>query len=829
MFRLAFVAVVALSVHVILSASQQLHTAHAARAAVRHSSKYADVWYQGQSQASVLLQTQVQARAAASRSTPEQVQLQKDHPLHSASADQAADSVSRITEGASTAFVVCSCILGALFAAYQYHKVRQVEIVVGSDHPSQATDALLKNDEKELAIVDIHGAIEQGAKSFLWAEYKICFMFIIVFGTIVFLLVGSSADSWWQGAFSFVAFAVGGTTSILSGYIGMLVAVYANVRTTISAQKGYGPAFDIAFRAGAVMGFALCSLALAMLYLLLTTFFLHFEANTVSLMEAIASYGLGGSSIALFGRVGGGIYTKAADVGADLVGKVEAGIPEDDPRNPAVIADNVGDNVGDVAGMGADLFGSFAEASCAALVIASHSPELSSNWNSLCFPLLISALGIVVCLLTSFYATWVYPVKEEKEVETALKMQLIISTVLMTPLLYYIAWLFLPVDFTINDLPCHQWGAFVCIAVGLWAGLITGLVTEYYTSHSYKPVREVADSCQTGAATNIIYGLALGYKSVIIPVLALATAIFFAFYMCHMYGIALAALGMLSSLSTGLTIDAYGPICDNAGGIAEMAQLGEEVRDITDALDAAGNTTAAIGKGFAIGSAALVSLALFGAFVTRLQISGGAVNILQPMVFSGLLIGAMLPYWFSAMTLKSVGIAAQAMVAEVRHQFKTIEGLMEGKAKPDYHRCVEISTNASLREMIAPGALVMLTPIITGYFFGIHAVCGLLAGGLVSGVQMAISASNTGGAWDNAKKYIEQGNFGGKGGDPHKAAVVGDTVGDPLKDTSGPSLNILMKLMAIISLVFADFFHEHSLARGCTWAGYPPVKGLCGN
>ena len=398
------------------------------------------------------------------------------------------------------------------------------------------------------------------------------------------------------------------------------------------------------------------------------------------------------------------------------------------------------------------------------------------------------------------------------------KRQLIYSTMFLTPVLFALSFS-LPAEFCFTA--ATRYGAFFCVAIGLWAGLAIGLITEYYTSHSYSPVREVSDSCRTGAATNIIYGLALGHKSTIVPAVALGVVIFVSLQLCGFYGCSLAALGMLSSLSIGLTIDVYGPITDNAGGIAEMAELGSDVRHVTDTLDAAGNTTAAIGKGFAIGSAALVSLSLFGAFVSR--IPGGdkfIVNVLEPIVFCFLLIGAMLPYWFSAMTMKSVGLAAAKMVEEVRRQFSTIPGIMDGTGKPDYERCVAISTKASLAEMLAPGCLVIFTPILTGMLFGVHALTGLLVGSLVSSVQMAISSSNSGGAWDNAKKYIEGGALGGKGSDAHKAAVVGDTVGDPLKDTSGPALNILMKLMAIISLVFADFFVAHSFARGLKWAGY---------
>ncbi|KAG0480037.1 hypothetical protein HPP92_010895 [Vanilla planifolia] len=521
--------------------------------------------------------------------------------------------------------------------------------------------------------------------------------------------------------------------------------------------------------------------------------------------------------MALFGRVGGGIYTKAADVGADLVGKVERNIPEDDPRNPAVIADNVGDNVGDIAGMGSDLFGSYAESSCAALVVASISSfGVNHNFTGMC-PLLISSIGIIVCLLTTLFATDFFEIKAVKEIEPALKRQLIISTVLMTIGIALVSWLALPPSFTIfsfgEQKEVKNWELFFCVAIGLWAGLVIGFVTEYFTSNAYSPVQDVADSCRTGAATNVIFGLALGYKSVIIPIFAIAISIYVSFSLAAMYGIAVAALGMLSTIATGLAIDAYGPISDNAGGIAEMAGMSHRIRERTDALDAAGNTTAAIGKGFAIGSAALVSLALFGAFVSRAAIT--SVNVLSPKVFIGLIVGAMLPYWFSVtMTMKSVGSAALKMVEEVRRQFNSIPGLMEGTTKPDYATCVKISTDASIKEMILP-APWSCSPLIVGTFFGVETLSGVLAGALVSGVQIAISASNTGGAWDNAKKYIEAGasehakSLGPKGSDCHKAAVIGDTIGDPLKDTSGPSLNILIKLMAVESLVFAPFFATH--------------------
>jgi inorganic pyrophosphatase len=473
--------------------------------------------------------------------------------------------------------------------------------------------------------------------------------------------------------------------------------------------------------------------------------------------------------------------------------------------------------------MGADLFGSFAESSCAAMVIAAQSPTIGGLSNNatgaLYLPLIITAAGILVCIVTSFVATHMCSVRSEAEIEPALKRQLLVSTILMTPVSYGICASFLPATFkltaTLTAVTNTQ--IFICICMGLWSGLIIGYITEYFTSHSYSPVRQVAASCETGAATNIIYGLALGYKSVVIPVLCLAATIYVSYSYAGMFGIACAALGILSTLPIGLTIDAYGPICDNAGGIAEMSGMDEEVRERTDALDAAGNTTAAIGKGFAIGSAALVSLALFGAFVTtvsnspnpadNLELKG--VNILRPWVFSGLLVGAMLPYWFSAMTMKSVGKAALKMVQEVRRQFRENPAILTGEAPADYESCIAIATDASLKEMIPPGALVMLTPLIVGFLFGVEALAGLLVGALVSGVQMAISSSNTGGAWDNAKKYIEGDNLGegkGKGTDYHVAAVIGDTVGDPLKDTSGPALNILIKLSAIISLVFAHAF-----------------------
>jgi len=735
----------------------------------------------------------------------------------------------------SSLIIVLAGVIAILFALYQYSLIAKVQVKAGGGSSEALVNSSSESAEQTRKLVEISEAISEGANAFLFAEYRICMMFLVVFGAVVLFLIYWGTSSWNEAAFTTLAFEMGGITSIIAGFIGMRVAVFANVRTTIRAQAaGWKDCFNVAFRAGSVMGFALTGLGLLMLYLGLIIFDTQFKFNDCivltddgcpaykakTLMECIAGYGLGGSSIAMFGRVGGGIYTKAADVGADLVGKVVHGIPEDDPRNPATIADNVGDNVGDVAGMGADLFGSFAESSCATLVVASQSIKLvEEGWDALMFPLLVSAGGILVCLVCSFIATHLKPVAEESDVETVLKVQMVATTILITPVTYGLAVWFLPSTFATGTVShVSPTDAFICVAMGAWGGLIIGIITEYYTSHSYTPVREVADSCKTGAATNIIYGLALGYKSAIIPVMVLAFAVYMSLHLADMYGVALAAVGMLSTLATGLTIDAYGPVCDNAGGIAEMCELPEYVREKTDALDAAGNTTAAIGKGFAIGSAALVSLALFGAFSTR--VNATSVSILDPITFAGLLMGAMLPYWFSAMTMKSVGLAAQEMVVEVSRQFRETPGLLEGTAgiKPDYQRCIIISTDASLREMVLPGALVMLSPIVAGSFFGVYAVMGLLAGGMVSGVQMAISSSNTGGAWDNAKKYVEkapQGSeLGGKGSEIHKAAVVGDTVGDPLKDTSGPALNILMKLMAIISLVFADYFTQINDGQG---------------
>jgi K(+)-stimulated pyrophosphate-energized sodium pump len=664
-------------------------------------------------------------------------------------------------------------------------------------------------DEKDGARLRfIHGAIADGAMAFLKQEYKFLTIFMVVFAAIIAILIDDThTPDIREGIYTALAFLFGGAISIASGYIGMKVATQGNARTTVAAKKDISSAFDVAINSGAVMGFALVGLAtlgLVLIYVIMSFLLADLgQENNHILMEVIAGFGLGGSTIALFARVGGGIFTKAADVGADLVGKVEQGIPEDDPRNPAVIADNVGDNVGDVVGMGADLFGSCAESTCAAMVISAV--VFAADPNALLYPILISAIGIPISLVTKLLVS----VKDENDVAPALMKLLIISSALMAVVMFFFTMALIPEFFELNGEQYTNMGVYGCFLSGLIAGLAVGLLTGYYTSENYGPVKELARSCETGVATNIIYGLALGYKSTVLPYLAIAVSIFVSWDLAGMYGVAIASLGMLGTLVIALMIDAYGPVADNAGGIAEMVGLDKEVRRRTDILDSAGNTTAAIGKGFAIGAAILTSLALFAAFITAASTLTGepiSMSLLEPLVFTSLFIGAVLPFLFSAMTMKSVGKAAFDMIEEVRRQFKEIPGIMEGTGEPDYAQCVAISTQAALREMIAPGILIMGTPLLAGFLFGVEAVAGILAGSLVTGGVLAIASSNSGGAWDNAKKYIEAGNLGGKGSEEHTAAVVGDTVGDPLKDTSGPSLNILIKLSAILSLVFAPFF-----------------------
>lgn len=683
-----------------------------------------------------------------------------------------------------------SSIMAMLSAMYFAKSV--VKIPVVGDNPDQ-----------EKKFKDISEAISEGAMAFLAKEYKYVGIFAILFAILMVVTLDHGNTPLHEGLYSAISFLIGALTSSISAFLGMKIATLGNVRTTIKAKIGLAEAFKVAFNSGAVMGFGLVGLAVFGLITMCIAYGTFIEEKEL-LMEMVAGFGLGGSTAALFGRVGGGIYTKAADVGADLVGKVEQGIPEDDPRNPAVIADNVGDNVGDIAGMGADLFGSCAEATCAALVIGATSAAIAENTFAIYFPIIISALGIPISLITCFTAKLD---SNATSAEPVLKKQLLVSTILMTIACVFLTKLGMLESFVINGKTVTNNGVLVSLLSGLWSGLLIGYVTEYYTSHSYVPVREVANASKTGPATNIIYGLALGYKSSLIPVVALAVTVYLSWSLAGMYGIAIAALGMISTIAIGLTIDAYGPVSDNAGGIAEMVELGPEIRQRTDLLDAAGNTTAAIGKGFAIGSALLTALALFAAFLVRSNIQ--ALDLLSPLVFAGLLIGGVLPFIFTAQTMKGVGIAANAMIEEVRRQFRENPGILKGTQKPDHRTCVAISTDAAIKEMIAPGLLVMVTPLLFGYLFGVEALAGLLAGSLVAGLVLAVSASNSGGAWDNAKKYIETGALGGKGSDAHKAAVVGDTVGDPFKDTSGPSINILMKLMAILSLVFAPFFVKH--------------------
>ena len=687
-------------------------------------------------------------------------------------------------------------LLGLGIACFYMKKVYSIPLDMGLDEKSATR------------LRFIHGAIAEGAMAFLKQEYKFLAIFMVSFAVIIAILIDDShTPDIREGIYTAFAFLFGGAISIASGYIGMKVATQGNARTTVSAKKDISDAFDVAINSGAVMGFALVGLAtlgLVLIYLIMKFLLADLgEENNHILMEVIAGFGLGGSTIALFARVGGGIFTKAADVGADLVGKIEQGIPEDDPRNPAVIADNVGDNVGDVAGMGADLFGSCAESTCAAMVISAV--VFAADPNALLYPVLISAVGIPISLITKLLVE----VKTEEDVATGLMKLLIISSVLMAVVMFFFTMALVPEFFELNEEQYTNVGVYWCFLSGLIAGLVVGLLTGYYTSDNYNPVKELAKSCETGVATNIIYGLALGYKSTVLPYLAIAICIFVSWELAGMYGVAIASLGMLGTLVIALMIDAYGPVADNAGGIAEMVGLDKEVRRRTDILDSAGNTTAAIGKGFAIGAAILTSLALFAAFITAASKLMGeqiSMSLLDPLVYTSLFIGAVLPFLFTAMTMKSVGKAAFDMIEEVRRQFKTIPGIMEGTGDPDYAQCVAISTQAALREMIAPGILIMGTPLVTGYLFGVEAVAGILAGSLVAGGVLAIASSNSGGAWDNAKKFIEAGNLGGKGSDVHTAAIVGDTVGDPLKDTSGPSLNILIKLSAILSLVFAPFF-----------------------